>query len=481
MITMTARAAARPRRTPHVSWRLAAGLAGAAGGGTIVAGAFLPWVEIFAGLIRIPGVHGGNGRIMAAAGILIAVAGLYHGIRGSTWSRWLTGIGGLAALGFSGYLLIQLAATTRDLGGNSMVLARGGPGLWVTAAGALAAFGTLFLPFGPAAVPQAPRPARSPALRARARTIRQATVSRTADLESSGVRRGLQIALGLTWLLDGALQLQPVMFGRAFVSQMLLPAAAGGPAALTSPALWADRLIGRDVAAWNTAFALIQLAIALGLLWRPAVKAALAGSIAWALGVWWLGEGLGGVFSGTASPVTGAPGAAVLYALLAFLAWPGRGGAAASRLRGRCGAAAWLVLWGSFAVLILQPAVRAPRALHDTLAAAAAGEPGWLAALDRDTAAAAGSHGLLICAVLAAVFVVIAAGIAFPATARPALVLGSLFGLASWVAGQNFGAIAAGMATDPDTGPLLILLAAGLLAPAGQNEEEFSHATASAG
>jgi hypothetical protein len=467
MITMTSRAAARPRRAPHLSWHVITGLAGAAAGGTIVAGAFLPWVEIFAGLIQIPGVHGGNGRILAAAGILIAVAGLYQVVRARRWSRWLTGIGGCAALGFSGYLLIQLAATTRNLGGNSMVLARGGPGLWVTAAGGLAAFGTLFLPFRPAVVPRARRPARSPALRVRARTTRQAIVSRTADLESSGVRRGLQIALGLLWLLDAALQFQPAMFGRAFVSQMLLPAAAAGPAALASPALWADHLIGHNVPAWNTAFALIQLALSLGLLWRPAVKAALAGSIAWALGVWWLGEGLGGVFSGTASPVTGAPGAAVLYVLLAVLAWPARSGAATARspLRARWSAAAWLVLWGSFAFLILQPAVRAPRALHDALAAAAAGEPGWLAAVDRGAAAAAGSHGLLICAVLAAVFVMIAAGIAFPATVRPVLVLASVFGLASWAAGQNFGAIATGMGTDPSSGPLLVLLAAACWPP----------------
>ena len=122
--------------------------------------------------------------------------------------------------------------------------------------------------------------------------------------------------------------------------------------------------------------------------------------------------------------------------------------------------AAWLALWASFAYLILQPAVRAPRGLHDALAASAAGEPGWLAALDRGAAAAAGSHGLLISAVLAGVFAVIAAGIFFPATVRPVLVLAGVFGLASWVVGQNFGTIPAGMATDPNTGPLLILLAA---------------------
>ena len=36
----------------------------------------------------------------------------------------------------------------------------------------------------------------------------------------------------------------------------------------------------------------IQLALAAGLLCRPTVRAALAGTVAWALAVWWLGEGL---------------------------------------------------------------------------------------------------------------------------------------------------------------------------------------------
>jgi hypothetical protein len=118
------------------------------------------------------------------------------------------------------------------------------------------------------------------------------------------------------------------------------------------------------------------------------------------------------------------------------------------------------VLWASFAYLILQPAVRAPRALSGTLAGFAAGEPGWLAALDRGTAAAAGSHALAISVMLAIVFVFIAAGILFPATARPALALAMIAGLAIWVAGENFGGILTGAGTDPNSGPLLILLAA---------------------
>ena len=338
----------------------------------------------------------------------------------------------------------------------------------------------------------AARPAHSPtrslALRTRAEAIRLSILTRTADLDSRGVRRGLQIGLGLVWLLDAALQFQPYMFGRAFVSMVLAPANMGNPAVIASPATWASHLIAHDVPVWNTAFALAQLALAVGMLWRPVVKAALAASVAWSLSVWWLGEGLGGVLTGTASPVTGAPGAVILYALLAILVWPGRsvsggvaglgsggvaglgsggvadlgvgGVAAASPLGRRWSTAAWLVLWGSFAYLVLQPAVRAPRALSGILAGEAAGEPGWLAAVDRGAATAAGSHGLVISVVLAVAFILIAAGILLPATARPALALAIVVGLGIWVVGENFGGIATGTATDPNTRPLLLLLAA---------------------
>jgi hypothetical protein len=39
---------------------------------------------------------------------------------------------------FAGYLLIQLTRAVRALGGDSMVFARGGPGLWVAAAASAA-------------------------------------------------------------------------------------------------------------------------------------------------------------------------------------------------------------------------------------------------------------------------------------------------------------------------------------------------------
>ena len=134
-------------------------------------------------------------------------------------------------------------------------------------------------------------------------------------------RRVLQLALAGLWLLDAVLQYQSAMFSRAF-PQMLAEAAKGNPAVIADPITWSARLIDHHLVAMNAIFATIQLLIGLGIAWRPTVRLALGASILWALAVWWLGEGLGMVLTGTASPVNGAPGAVILYALLAVLLWP---------------------------------------------------------------------------------------------------------------------------------------------------------------
>lgn len=69
---------------------------------------------------------------------------------------------------------------------------------------------------------------------------------------------------------------------------MLAATAAGNPVA------WSAHLIGTHPGAATAASGTVQLLPALGIAWRPTVRAALAASIAWALAVWWLGEGLGG-------------------------------------------------------------------------------------------------------------------------------------------------------------------------------------------
>ncbi len=292
-----------------------------------------------------------------------------------------------------------------------------------------------------------------------------------ADWPAPDARRRLQLALGALWLLDAILQYQPVMFTRAF-SQMLAAAAPGNPAFVSRPILWNAHLVGQHPMALNAAFATIQLLLALGIAWRPTVRVALGVSIVWALGVWWFGEGLGGVLTGAASPVSGAPGPAILYALLAVLLWPrDRGGTApgsasstlpfvAARAVGAPAARAlWLVLWASLAYFALLPANRAPQALHAMLSGLTGGEPAWLAAISQHGAALLAHQGLAASVMLAAILALIAIGVYLPpSAARAALVVAAVLAAGIWVAGQDVGGILTGSGTDPDSGPLLILL-----------------------
>ena len=130
----------------------------------------------------------------------------------------------------------------------------------------------------------------------------------SADLESTGPRRRIQIALGLLWLLDAALQYQPYMFSPAFPTKILSASAVGSPGPVAAPVMMASRLMLHNVVAWNAVFATAQLALAAGLLCRLTVKAALAATIVWSVAVWWLGESLGGILTGAAGPLSGAPG-----------------------------------------------------------------------------------------------------------------------------------------------------------------------------
>ncbi|MGH3399019.1 MAG: hypothetical protein ACRDPO_30485, partial [Streptosporangiaceae bacterium] len=301
-------AAGRPLRT----WRTAVGLTALAGGAAIVAGCLLPWATAFAGLVEIPGIRGSNGKLLAVAGVLLVASGIGHLVRGDAVSRWLIGVLGTAAAGYSGYLLLRLVGSLRSGLGDSMLLIRGGPGLWVVAGGGLICLGTMFFP--------ASSQSGLRALRADGASL----AAWAADRASAGPRRWLQLALGLVWLVDAALQFQPFMFTRGFVTQVIDPAAMGSPGVISRSVMGTGQLVLTHPALFNAAFATIQLALAAGLLWRRTTRLALAGTIVWALGVWWLGEGLGGLLTGTASPVTGAPGAALLYVVIAVLAWPRR-------------------------------------------------------------------------------------------------------------------------------------------------------------
>ena len=282
--------------------------------------------------------------------------------------------------------------------------------------------------------------------------------------------RTVQIALGVLWIGDGLLQLQPSMFTTAFGARVLAPSASGQPTAIAGPMHDFVHLIARQPAGFDAVFAAVQVVIGMGLLSRVTVKPALALSLAWVAGVWALGEGFGMVFTGSASPLTGAPGGVLLYGIIGLVAWPRpaaaadpSGSAASGGILGETGArVAWAALWVTSAVLWLLPANRGTGVVAAQIRVAGQGAPVWLAHLDGTVAHSLAGSGSGLSVALASVSLVI--GLGPLVTRRPTafLVAGVALSLDFWLLGQSLGGLTTGMATDPNTGPLFVLLALAL-------------------
>ena len=121
---------------------------------------------------------------------------------------------------------------------------------------------------------------------------RDGTLFRKGGLSLS--RRGLQIALGVLWIVDGLLQLQPFMFTHNFAEQVIAPSASGQPGWVAWPVLHSAHLIGAHPVEINVVFALTQLALGAGFFLPRTVRLAVVASIGWAAGVWFLGRGTWG-------------------------------------------------------------------------------------------------------------------------------------------------------------------------------------------
>ena len=128
--------------TPRL--RHPAGLAVLAGGALMAVGAFLPWLSVFQGLQTISGIEGPSGRALAILGAVAVIAGGVFSVRGGRRLGLGIAIGGAAAAAYAGYLVAQLLVTMHGLDG--MMLARLGPGLFVSAAGAVLVAGSILLP-----------------------------------------------------------------------------------------------------------------------------------------------------------------------------------------------------------------------------------------------------------------------------------------------------------------------------------------------
>jgi hypothetical protein len=293
-------------------------------------------------------------------------------------------------------------------------------------------------------------------------------------------RRRLEVALGGLWLLDGLLQFQPYMFTHAFFAELLSMANMGLPGWLSTVLYRITSMLTAQPVLWNTLFATLQVALGAGLIWGRSgrlTQVARLVSIGWALAVFVVGEGVGELFMPGTGALNGAPGAALLYAVLAVLLWPrgsgaggGRGaaverGAAAADegvLGGRVALACWAVLWAGLAALELAPANHDPAVPAGETSNLAAGEPGWLAALNRHVGSLLEGRGVAFAVAAGLIMLIIAVAVTDPRSRRAALAAGAVLGALFGLIGQDFGGLLTGQATDPGTAPLLVLLALAL-------------------
>jgi hypothetical protein len=277
--------------------------------------------------------------------------------------------------------------------------------------------------------------------------------------------RTVQVALGVLWVIDGLLQLQHRMFTAAFASQVIAPAADGQPRFVSGVMHFWMHIFLRQPFVCNALVALTQLGIGVLLIRKSTVKYGLVGSVIWGLFVWYVGEGLGGLTTAQTTLLMGAPGAALLYAVIAFGVRPGE--SQQSREANRPATwlnYAWVALWLGGALLQLMNGQNSSADLSSMIRGMADGAPGWLAALDVHVANWLHNQGNWVIALLVVLQALIGLLALAPRRVRAAgIAAGIVLSLIFWVIGQSLGGYYTGLATDPNTAPLIILLGLAVL------------------
>ena len=290
-------------------------------------------------------------------------------------------------------------------------------------------------------------------------------------------RKALQRILGVLWLIDGLLQLQPQMFTMNMVNGIMKPMLQGQPGLFEPSLQFIVTQTTLHLTTVNLVIAIVQVCLGLGFLLLPDrwVKELVIASIVWALIVWYGGEGMNMLFTGTASILTGAPGAVLLYPLLGLAVYPRKKSTVASRGATRKAGddgllsrehLRWILsgFWIFAALLQLQPNWWQPGQISGAIGAMV-GQGGlntvlvdpMLQQLSNATA------NIEIPLNIALIVVFLALGISLAVVRqeqlRPFLIASIVMSVVFWYCSQAFGMILTGMATDFNSGLLVVVMA----------------------
>jgi hypothetical protein len=292
-------------------------------------------------------------------------------------------------------------------------------------------------------------------------------------------RKVLQRILGVLWLIDGLLQLQPQMFTMNMVNGVMKPMLEGQPGLIEPNLQWIVQVTTEHLTAVNLLIVVVQIILGIWFLIGFAVEWAVIVSVVWALVVWYAGEGLSMLLTGQASVLTGWPGAVLLYPLLGFVIYPRRPSKAAGKdtpkdapaSTGEEGLISRQQLryilggfWVCAALLQLQPYWWQPGQISGVISGMV-GQGGlnnflvdpvlqWLSKITTNAE-------IPLNIALIVIFLALGIGlfVAKGNQLRAALVASIVMSLLIWYFSEAFGMIFTGMATDFNSGLLLVVIA----------------------
>ncbi len=277
----------------------------------------------------------------------------------------------------------------------------------------------------------------------------------------------LRQMLGVLWLIDGLLQLQPQMFTMNMINGVMAPIVQGQPGFIATNLQWIVNVITANLTLINILITVVQVTIGVLLITGLWVRPTVIASIIWAIIVWYGGEGMSLLLTGQGSVLTGAPGAVLLYPLIGLAIYPRVGTEGKEGLLSRLHLR-WVLagFWIFAALLQLQPYWWQPQQISGAIGGMVGGgglngflfDP-LLQALSNATTNAE----IPLNIVLIVVFLALGIGLALAKKEQLVLFLiaSMVVSVLVWYFTQAFGMIFSGMATDFNSGLLLVVMALG--------------------